>query len=302
MRRFCPSITDLQAFEVVARQGSFTRAAQELCITQGAVSKQIKQLETFLGVNLFIRARHGLVLTQAGHSYLNDIRASLNRIEAASLAVMSHRGRGGTLNITCMPTFGAKWLIPRLPALRQTCPELQLGFLPYRMGYDFDSPEVDAAIRFGSGAWPDSQADYIMGKDVVPVCSPRLFEKPVNAPADLLTKPLLHHTSAQRQWPEWFKDAGFDSPRSRDGARYDQYTLLAQAAIAGLGVAMIPRCVVEDELAEGKLVVPLDLPITARDGYYLCYPDHKGNLPALQMFRQWLLDAAACLDRESNKP
>lgn len=290
MRRFCPSITDLQAFEVVARQGSFTRAAQELCITQGAVSKQIKQLETFLGVNLFVRARHGLVLTQAGHTYLNDIRASLNRIEAASLAVMSHRGRGGTLNITCMPTFGAKWLIPRLPELRNRYPDLQLGFLPYRMGYDFDSPEVDAAIRFGSGTWPDSHADYISGKEVVPVCAAGLFESVVESPSDLLARPLLHHTTAQRQWPAWFHDAGCDTPRSRDGARYDQYTLLAQAAIAGLGVALIPRCVIEDELAEGKLVVPLDISITARDGYFLCYPEHKSNLPALQLFRQWLLD------------
>src|SRR5690606_25411834 len=119
MRRFCPSISDLHAFEVAARQGSFTRAAQELCVTQGAVSKQIKNLETFLGVTLFSRTRAGLMLTQAGHAYLNDVRAALNKIESASLAIMSHRGHGGTLNITCMPTLGAKWLIPRLPDLRK---------------------------------------------------------------------------------------------------------------------------------------------------------------------------------------
>lgn len=296
MRRFCPSISDLQAFEVAARQGSFTRAAQELFITQGAVSKQVKNLETFLGVNLFLRTRAGLVLTQAGHAYLNDIRASLNRIEAASLAIMSHRGRGGTLNITTMPTFGAKWLIPRLPDLRKRCPDLQLVFLPYRMGYDFDSPEVDAAIRFGVGSWPGSHADYINGRDVVPACSPDLFDTPVLAPADLLTRPLLHHTTAQHQWPAWFKAAGHDTPRSRDGARYDQYTLLSQAAIAGIGVALIPRCVIEEELAEGKLIIPLDIPITAREGYYLCYPEHKSNLPALQVFRQWLLETARGAD------
>lgn len=292
MRRFCPSIAELQAFEVAARQGSFTRAAQELCITQGAVSKQIKSLETFLGVNLFLRTRAGLVLTQAGHAYLNDIRASLNRIEAASLAIMSHRGRGGTLNITTMPTFGAKWLIPRLPELRRHYPELQLLFLPYLMGYDFDSPEVDAAIRFGTGSWPGSHADYITGREVVPACAPGLFTSPVRDARDLLGKPLLHHTSAQHQWPAWFKAAGYETPHSQDGARYDQYTLLSQAAIAGMGVALIPRCVIEEELAEGKLVTPLNIPFTARDGYHLCYPEHKANLPALQIFRQWLLEAA----------
>src|SRR5690554_968132 len=175
MRRFCPSIAELQAFEVAARQGSFTRAAQELCITQGAVSKQIKSLETFLGVTLFRRTRGGLVLTQAGHTYLHDIRFALNRIEAASLAVMAHQGRGGILQINCMPTLGAKWLIPRLPALRQTCPDLQLVFLPYRMDYDFDTPEVDASIRFGTGTWPDVACHYLTGRELVPVCSPDLF-------------------------------------------------------------------------------------------------------------------------------
>lgn len=292
MRRLCPSLSDLQAFEVAARQGSFTRAAQELCITQGAVSKQVKSLETFLGVNLFSRTRNGLVLTQAGHSYLNDIRNGLNRIEAASLALMSHRGQGGTLSITCMPTFGAKWLIPRLPDLRKRYPELQLNFLPYRMGYDFDSPEVDAAIRFGTGAWPNSRADYISGKEVVPACAPGLFSTQLKSASELLAQPLLHHATAQHHWQAWFQSAGHETPRSRDGARYDQYTLLAQAAIAGFGVALMPRCVIEEELAEGKLVIPLDIPFTARDGYYLCYPEHNATLPALQVFRQWLLERA----------
>lgn len=261
-------------------------------MTQGAVSKQIKNLETFLGVNLFLRTRSGLVLTQAGRTYLNDIRAGLNRIEAATLALKSHRGQGGTLNITTMPTFGAKWLIPRLPDLRKRYPELQLVFMPYRMGYDFDSPEVEASIRFGTGSWSDGRCDYISGRDVVPACAPGLFHAPIRKAADLLAKPLLHHTSALHQWPAWFRDAGHETPRSHDGARYDQYTLLTQAAIAGFGVALIPRCLIEEELAEGKLVLPLDLPITARDGYYLCYPEHKSELPALQVFRQWLLETA----------
>ena len=290
MRRFCPSISDLQAFEVAARQGSFTRAAQELCVTQGAVSKQIKSLETFLGVTLFRRTRAGLVLTQAGHAYLNDIRFALNRIEAASLAIMSHQGRGGVLRINCMPTIGAKWLIPRLPALRKTYPDLQLVFLPYRMDYDLDSPDVDAAIRFGTGLWPDIRSDYITGRELVPVCAPDLFTTRPESPADLLSKPLLHHTTASHLWASWFKDAGCEAPGSRNGAHYEQYFLLSQAAIAGIGVALIPRCLVEDELTEGKLVLALDRPFKAQEGYHLCYPEHKTNLPALQVFREWLLE------------
>lgn len=299
MRRFFPSITELHAFEVTARQGSFTRAAQEMCITQGAVSKQIKHLESFLGVNLFLRTHSGLVLTHAGHSYLRDVQASLSRIEAASLALIAHQGMGGTLNLTCMPSFAAKWLIPRLPDLRQRYPDLHIGFLPHRMGYDFSSPEVDAAVRYGGGIWPNSQADYIAGREVVPVCNPQLFKMLPRSPADLLTRPLLHHTTAQQSWPDWFSDNNHDTHRSREGARFDQFTMLTQAAIAGFGTALIPRCLIEDELRDSKLIIPLDLPTLARNAYYLCYPDHKSLVPTLQVFRAWLLDATSDFPLES---
>jgi len=292
MRRFCPSLTDLQAFEVTARQGSFTLAAQELCVTQGAVSKQIKHLETFLRVTLFLRTRQGLVLTEAGRGYLAKVRAGLSQIEAASLALIAHRGQGGTLNLTSMPTFGARWLIPRLPAFMRRCPDVHVEFLPHRQGYDFSSPELDAAVRFGNGAWPGSLADYIVGRDVVPVCAPGLAARPFETPEDLLRHPLLHHSTTPEAWPDWFGDVGCETRRSREGARFDQFSLLAQAAVAGFGIALIPRCLVEDELRDGKLAMALDLPVQARGGYYLCYPEHKAGLPALQAFRGWLLEAA----------
>ncbi|KAG0769081.1 hypothetical protein G6F22_017416 [Rhizopus arrhizus] len=145
MRRFCPSLTDLQAFEVAARHSSFTRAAQELCVTQGAVSKQVKHLEEFVGVELFLRIRQGLVLTEAGRSYLTKIQAGLGPLEAATVELIAHQGQGGTLNLTCMPTFGARWLIPRLTAFMRLRPDIHVEFLPHRQGYDFSTPELDAA-------------------------------------------------------------------------------------------------------------------------------------------------------------
>ena len=154
MRRFCPSLTDLQAFEVAARHSSFTRAAQELCVTQGAVSKQVKHLEAFVGVELFLRIRQGLVLTEAGRAYLAKIQAGLGQIEAATVELIAHQGRGGTLNLTCMPTFGARWLIPRLTAFMRQRPDIHVEFLPHRQGYDFSAPELDAAVRFGEGLCP----------------------------------------------------------------------------------------------------------------------------------------------------
>lgn len=186
MRRFCPSLTDLQAFEVAARHSSFTRAAQELCVTQGAVSKQVKHLEEFVGVELFLRIRQGLVLTEAGRGYLTKVQAGLGQIEAATVELIAHQGQGGTLNLTCMPTFGARWLIPRLTAFMRLRPDIHVEFLPHRQGYDFSSPELDAAVRFGEGIWPGSGADYIVGREILPVCSPRLIPGGCSVPADLL--------------------------------------------------------------------------------------------------------------------
>jgi LysR family transcriptional regulator, glycine cleavage system transcriptional activator len=288
MRRFCPSLADLQAFEVAARHCNFTRAAQELYITQGAVSKQVKHLEAFLGVVLFVRSKQGLVLTEAGRSYLDKVRAGLGQIEAATIELIAHRGQGGTLHLTSMPTFGARWLIPRLAGFVRLRPDIHLEFLPHRQGYDFSMPELDAAVRFGEGAWPGSGADYIVGREVVPVCSPRLMPPGQAGAAELLTYPLLHHTSALDGWSDWFAQAGCDTRRALEGARFDQYALLSQAAAAGFGIALIPRCLVEEELRDGRLVVPVLLPILARQGYYLCYPQQKASLPALQAFRGWL--------------
>ncbi len=298
MRRFCPSLTDLQAFEVAARYSSFTRAAQELCVTQGAVSKQIKHLEQFVGVQLFLRIRQGLVLTDAGRSYLKQVQAGLSLIEAATMELIAHQGRGGRLQLTCMPTFGARWLIPRLSEFRRLHPDIQVEFLPHRQGYDFSVPELDAAVRFGEGMWPGSVADYIVGREVLPVCSPRLMPGGCEDPAELLRLPLLHHTSALEGWRDWFEKAGCATRRTLEGARFDQYSLLSQAAAAGFGIALIPRCLIEDELRDAKLIVPLHLPIRARQGYYLCYPEQKAGQPTLQAFRRWLMEVSRASEPE----
>ncbi|AHV93443.1 bacterial regulatory helix-turn-helix, lysR family protein [Bordetella holmesii ATCC 51541] len=277
---------------MAARHSSFTRAAQELCVTQGAVSKQVKHLEEFVGVELFLRIRQGLVLTEAGRSYLTQVQAGLSQIEAATVELIAHQGRGGTVRLTSMPTFGARWLIPRLTAFRRLRPDIHVEFLPHRQGYDFSTPELDAAVRFGEGVWPGSGADYIVGREIVPVCSPRLIPQACREAEELLRYPLLHHTSALEGWRDWFEQAGCDARRALEGARFDQYSLLSQAAAAGFGIALIPRCLIEDELRDGKLVVPLQLPIRARQGYYLCYPEQKASSPTLQAFRSWLMEVS----------
>lgn len=288
MRRHCPSLVALQAFEAVASHGSLTRAAQSLHISQGAVSKQIKQLETFLNIVLFQRQRYGLVLTPAGQRYLQEISPALGRIEAATLAAMAPPSQGGILRITCMPTLGAKWLIPKLPDFMQRWPDVNLTFLPHRYGYDFSEPALDAAMRFGEGVWPDCQADYIVGRAIVPVAKPGVFSLPVAGPGVLAGMPLLQHVSAPHAWHDWMQAAGAQPMPVNTGPSFDQFSLLTEAAIAGLGVALIPACLIEDELRSGKLEQVYDVSILERQGYYLCYPSDRAQLPELMVFRAWL--------------
>src|SRR5437868_1417062 len=232
MRRLCPSMTELQAFEAAARHNSFTVAARELHVTQGAVSKQVRSLEAFLGVELFERVRQRLVLTDAGRRYLERIRPSLNEIEAATVELIASQGGGGTLHIASMPTLGAKWLIPRLPQFFEKHPEVKLEFVPHAQGYDFSQPDLDAAIRFGDGVWPGSLADYMTGREVLPVCRPALLAREpggvVRTPAGLLRYPLLHHTTVPEAWSEWLGALGVSTRKGWSGARFDQFSLLTQ--------------------------------------------------------------------------
>ncbi|KAA0179642.1 MULTISPECIES: transcriptional regulator GcvA [Cupriavidus] len=294
MRRLCPSLTGLQAFEAAARHLSFTLAARELHVTQGAVSKQVRQLESSLGVDLFERVRQRLLLTDAGRRYLERIRPSLQEIEAATVELVASQGRGGTLHIASMPTLGAKWLIPRLPQFFERHPEVTLEFVPHAQGYDFSQPDLDAAIRFGDGVWPGSLADYMTGREVLPVCRPGLLANEPNgvaaSPQALLNYPLLHHTTVPEAWSDWLGELGVTTREAWSGPRFDQFSLLTQAALSGLGIALIPRCLIEQELASGALVVAHPARVLSKKGYYLCYPEQKQHLPALQTFRQWLME------------
>ncbi|MBY4895805.1 LysR family transcriptional regulator [Cupriavidus sp. AU9028] len=294
MRRLSPSLTGLQAFEAAARHSSFTVAARELHVTQGAVSKQVRQLETSLGVDLFERVRQRLVLTDAGRRYLERIAPSLREIEAATIELVASQGQGGTLHIASMPTLGAKWLIPRLPQFFERHPEVRLEFVPHAQGYDFSQPDLDAAIRFGDGVWPGSLADYMTGREVLPVCKPGLLVNQPGgiaaSPQDLLDYPLLHHTTVPEAWSDWLGALGVTTRGAWGGPRFDQFSLLTQAALSGLGIALIPRCLIEQELATGALVVAHPARVLSSKGYYLCYPEQKKHLPALQIFRQWVME------------
>jgi LysR family transcriptional regulator, glycine cleavage system transcriptional activator len=290
MRRVCPSLLELQAFDTVARHLNFSRAATELYITQSAVSRQIGSLEKFVGTPLFRRLGRRIELSEAGLSYLSKVRAGLAMLETATNELIVLRGRGGIINLSVPPTFASQFLIPRLAEFRDRHPDISVNFAPYAHSHDFSRAEgLDAAIQFGEGAWPEAVADYVIGRDVHIVCSPALRKlHALRAPADLAKVSLLQHSLVPNAWAEWFGSQGIAAINPLVGPRFDQYSLIVKSAVLGFGVGLVPHCLVEDELARRQLVTLFRGPYQARQGYYLCMPAEHAALAKLQRFRAWL--------------
>ncbi|EXU79762.1 LysR family transcriptional regulator [Comamonas aquatica DA1877] len=306
MRRPIPSTQALACFEASARHESYTRAAQELALTQSAVSRQVIALEEFVGVALFRRTRHGVSLTPAGALYAKKVRGWLQGLERDTLDLMSHQGQGGTVNLAAVPTFATRWLMPRLPLLARRHPDITVHIEVQTRPFLFADTVHDAALYAGTpeqvGNWPGVQVLKLMDEDVVPVCSPTVLGKaaardlgrawqPV-APEVLARLPLLQQSTRPYGWQQWFQSVGVDAPRALDGPRYELFSMLAVAASHGLGVALIPPMLVEAELARGELVVACAQPLRGERSYYLVTPNGT-PAPALGLFSAWLCEMAA---------
>ena len=290
-RRFLPQMTVLCAFEAAARLQSFTAAAAELSLTQSAVSRQIRALEELLGAELFIRERQTVRLTIAGEAYAEEIRGALRRISSATLAFRANP-RGGTLNIAILPTFGTRWLAPRLPQFLAANPGVTVNLTTRLAPFDFQVDTVDVAIHYGAPEWTGANLDWLMGEAVVPACSPTLLQSvPIRKPADLLKLPLLHLSSRPDAWKRWFLAQG-EQVGDIPGMLIDQHAMAAQAAISGLGVALLPQFLIGAELASGDLLVAIDKPIQSAEAYYLAWPASRAAYPPLQAFRDWIRGVA----------
>ena len=286
--RLLPSMSMLQAFAAAARSESFTEAAAELNLTQGAISRQVRALEAQLGAELFRRVRKSVRLTGAGRRYAQEVEKALQIVRRASLDAMTHR-RGGTLNLAILPTFGTRWLIPRFPAFLREHPDITVTFATKLSPFDFKKEDLHAAIHYGRTDWPDTESTFLMKEETVPLAAPSfLRERPVAGPEDLLTMPLLQLASRPQAWQDWLHDAGLDTS-APPGMVFEEIATLAQATAAGLGVALLPRFLVEGELARGELAVALDLPLKSRSGYYLVTPTDKAAYAPVVAFREWLL-------------
>ena len=286
-RRLIPSTSMLLAFEASARNGSFTEAAHELNLTQGAISRQVHALENQLGVLLFRRIKKTIELTETGKIYAKEIASSLRSIRNASLNAMSDT-QGQTLNLAILPTFGMRWLMPRFPDFLKKNPQITVNFSSKLSQFDFDNENLHSAIHFGTDNWPNADATYLMDEQAVPVAAPSLIgEEKINSPADLNSLPLLHLETRPTSWPDWFEQHHIEPPSSK-GMVLEQFAMVTQAAVAGLGVAMLPHFLIQTELERGELQVLIDEPLTNNSGYYLVTPKAHTSYSPVVALRNWL--------------
>lgn len=292
-KSFLPPVADLLAFEAAARHHSISRAADELHLTQSAVSRQIRQLEEQLGVALFHRVRQRIVLTDVGRVYEADVRAALQQVSAATQKVMASAGGGGLLNLAVLPTLGTRWLIPRLGGFVALHPEVTVNFAARSEPFDFAQEPFDAAIHFGAPHWAGAACEYLMHEAVVPVCSPAFAERhAIRSPEDLAAVVLLQQSTRPMQWAEWFEQVGVAGAPALRGPRFEQFSMIAQAAVSGLGAALLPSFLVEAEIAAGTLTVLFPQALTSADAYYLVYAESRAQAPLLRAFRDWIVAEA----------
>ena len=292
MRRKIPSTTALISFEAAARHESFTKAALELSLTQGAICRQIASLEDFLGVELFRRSRRGVKLTEAGLSYSRRVATQLDAVERDTLSVMGQQGTN-VIELAVVPTFGTQWLLPRLKDFQQKHPEVTVNLTNRTRPFLFADTEFDAAIYFGDADWSGTESHRLMGENPMPVCSPKLLGKRTNlTPAEIAELPLLQQTTRPYAWRQWFNSQNLNIPRDMTGPRYELFSMLAQAAMHDMGIALIPPFLIQRELTEKRLVIANAQALSSIKAYYLMIPERKVESASLKAFRDWLVSQA----------
>jgi LysR family transcriptional regulator, glycine cleavage system transcriptional activator len=293
LRHSLPPLNALRSFDAAARHGSFTRAADELCVTQGAVSHQVKALEIELGVKLFNRERHGLVITEAGREFLSVVRDAFDRIALGTERLVS-RQRSGALTVSTSPDFAAKWLVNRLGRFADAHPEIDLRVSATMHHVDFAREDVDLAIRHGNGDWPGLDAVNLCGEELFPVCSPALLKsrRGVHSPEDVLQFPLLH-LDDRRDWSRWLEVAGAAGEGLLHGPILNHASMLIDAAINGQGIALARTTLVAADLIDGRLIRPFQIALPLKNTYWIVCPRATSMLPKIVAFRDWLLAEAA---------
>lgn len=285
-----PPIGALTGFEAASRLGSFTKAAEELQLTQGAVSRQVQQLEAWIGSPLFERARRGLRLTEAGQAYIDEVRPLLQRLQTVTDHLRTHPGRAGVLSLSVPPTFGSYWLVPRLPDFIARHPEVTLH-LSTRVGaqLDLQHSALDAAIFYTAEPPPGCEALTVLPLTLHPYAAPGLLRQVGGHGAQRLRQlPLLESTTLPQAWPQWWKRAGLETRDCRYGPRFELLSHGLAAAMGGVGAALLPAWVAASAVRARRLQRVATVGLTTPEAYRLCWRSNRAGLPALEKLRTWL--------------
>lgn len=299
MRRSLPSTQSLLCFEAAARHMSYTRAGQELALTQSAVSRQVAALEEYLGQTLFARTRYGLALTPRGKEYAQQVAERLEALERDTLNAMSSAGTQGSVHLAAVATFATRWLIPRLGLLRVQHPQIVVHIETRTRPFLFADTPFDAALYAGTpeqlARWAGTRATRLVGEEMLPVCAPSLLPgngEPLT-PVALRELPLLQQSTRPLAWRQWFEAQGVDAPHALSGPRYELFSMTTSAALHGQGLALVPKLLIEDELSRGDLVIACPRPLPGDRAYYLVTPERVDEPIAVGLFKRWLVDAAS---------
>lgn len=288
--RKLPSLNGLRAFEAAARHSSFTRAAHELSVTQGAVSRHVCELERWLGVALFTRTGRGAIPTPEGAEYLTVLRTAFDQIEAQTRR-LQEKPDENTLRLKLPPTFAIRWLVPRLARFHALNRQMDVQITTSHQAVDFEREGVDACIHSGAAPLPGALCRRLFGEVLLPVCSPGLFRRHPrpSKPADLAGHVLLCSMHRPDDWPAWLAAAGASEIDGNKGLKFENSALAYQAAIDELGIVMAQRAFVADDLQTGRLIAPLSLSVTTANAYYLAYSGQRTIAPKVSAFQRWIL-------------
>ncbi|MER9434754.1 transcriptional regulator GcvA [Mesorhizobium sp. M0618] len=288
MPRRLPPLTALPAFETAARHLSFSKAAGELNVTHGAVSRAIRNIEDRLGIQLFDRGTRSVRLTPVGAAYASEVRTALDQIAAATIAATPDRTTG-ILNVSASDGFAGRWLVPRLHRFHRANGDIDVRLSTSGVLSDFVSDGIDIAIRYGKGGYVGVTAEFLADEEVFPVCSPELLqgEHPLRLPADLRHHKLIHD-AFRIDWATWLQHAGVADVDPKRGVRFDSATFAVEAAVHGEGVLLGRSALVSADLAAGRLVRPFDRALKSASRYYVVYRDGALRQKKIRAFRDWL--------------
>ncbi|WP_394790489.1 transcriptional regulator GcvA [Rhodoferax sp.] len=288
-----PSLNAVRSFDAAARHLSFTLAARELHVTQGAISRMVQTLEADLGMPLFHRLGRSLQLTAAGAAYHPQIEDALGRIASATRSVRQLNG-GNVLGISVLPTFAMRWLVPRLPRFQQQHPDILVDITTNERLVNFATEPVDIGVRYGMGQWPHTEATLFMREDVAVFAAPRWLEQgpPLRSPADLPAHRLLQHTTRPDAWQRYCAHFGLAAPDTRQSPGFEHFFMVIEAAASGMGLALLPQFLAQDAVSSGRLVQALEQ--TQRNGkaYYIAHAPGAGQSRKIRLAKAWLLAEA----------